>query len=285
MSASKNAQRVIDLCRLIEISEKEPTLEALAKHAGLSSFHLQRTFKEATGLTPKAYAKAHRAGRVRRALSEATSVTEAMFEAGYQSSGRFYGESDRVLGMKPSQVQKRGQGVEIRFAVGQCSLGSILVAATSIGVCAILLGDDAQALVDDLAVRFSKGQLVGGDSDFEGWVARVVGFVERPWIGLDLPLDIQGTAFQQRVWSALTAIPAGETRSYAELAQAIGAPTASRAVASACAANKLAVAIPCHRVVRKDGGLSGYRWGVERKAALLAKESQNAGAPGPPTRT
>ncbi|MDF1836380.1 MAG: bifunctional DNA-binding transcriptional regulator/O6-methylguanine-DNA methyltransferase Ada [Planctomycetota bacterium] len=273
MSPSKNAQRVTDLCRLIETSESEPSLDTLSKHVGLSTFYVQRIFKEVTGVTPKAYAKAHRAGRVRHALTEGGSVTEAMYDAGYQSSGRFYGESDRVLGMKPSQVRRGGKGTEIRFAVGECSLGSILVAGTSIGICAILIGDDAQGLVDDLCQRFSNAELVGGDAEFESWVAQVVGFVERPWTQFDLPLDIQGTAFQQRVWSALTAIPPGETRSYSELAQAIGAPKSARAVASACASNKLAVVIPCHRVVRTDGGLSGYRWGIDRKASLLTRES------------
>ncbi|MGN6702056.1 MAG: methylated-DNA--[protein]-cysteine S-methyltransferase, partial [Burkholderiaceae bacterium] len=167
----------------------------------------------------------------------------------------------------------------IRFAVGQCALGAILVASSARGVCAILLGDDPDALARDLQDRFPRAELVGGDRDFERHVAAVVGFVDAPAIGLDLPLDVRGTAFQQRVWQALREIPAGSTVSYTELADRIGQPQAVRAVASACAANPLAVAIPCHRVVRRDGGLSGYRWGVERKRALLATESGAARAP------
>jgi AraC family transcriptional regulator of adaptative response/methylated-DNA-[protein]-cysteine methyltransferase len=274
MSSSKNTRRVTEMCRLIERSEQEPSLDVLADHVGLSACYVQRVFKAITGMTPKAYAKAHRAVRVREALATQDSVTDAMYKAGYQSSGRFYGESNQVLGMKPKQVRSRGQGIQIRFAVGECSLGSILVAATSIGVCAILIGEEPEALVEDLSVRFSCAELMGGDVDFEDTVSKVVGFVERPWIPLDLPLDIQGTAFQQRVWAVLSTIPPGKTMSYAELAQSLSKPRAARAVASACAANKLAVAIPCHRVVRSDGGLSGYRWGVERKAALLSREQQ-----------
>jgi AraC family transcriptional regulator of adaptative response/methylated-DNA-[protein]-cysteine methyltransferase len=272
MSREHDTTRVTAMCRWIEGCAEEPGLDALAQHVGLSSFYAQRLFKKVTGVTPKAYAMAKRAERIRAALAKPIPVTEAMYDAGYQSSGRFYGESNRVLGMKPSQVQKRGLGVAIRFAVGECSLGSVLVAATSIGVCAILLGDDPVDLVEDLNRRFEHAELVGGDASFEQHVARVVGFLERPGTSLGLPLDIRGTAFQQRVWAALTEIPSGETVSYSQLAAKLGQPSAARAVAGACAANPLAVAIPCHRVVRSDGGLSGYRWGIERKASLLARE-------------
>jgi AraC family transcriptional regulator, regulatory protein of adaptative response / methylated-DNA-[protein]-cysteine methyltransferase len=225
-------------------------------------------------LTPKAYGAAHRAHRMRNALGRGESVTGAIFDAGYNSSGRFYAEADRVLGMKASDFRAGGAATDIRFAIGQCSLGAILVAASARGVCAILLDDDPNALVRDLQDRFPNARLIGGDAEFEKLVAKVVGFVEAPRIGLDLPLDVRGTAFQQRVWRALTEIPAGATVSYAQVAVHIGAPKAVRAVAQACAANALAVAIPCHRVVRNDGTLSGYRWGVERKRALLKRESK-----------
>ncbi len=225
-------------------------------------------------MTPKAYAAGHRAERVRRELSKGeSSVTEAIYGSGFNASSRFYEKANDVLGMTPSAYRAGGAEAEIRFAIGQCSLGAILVARSAKGVCAILLGDDPEALVRNLQDRFPKAKLIGGDKDFEALVAKVVGFVEAPALGLDLPLDGCGTVFQQRVWEALRKIPAGETASYAEIAKRIGAPKAVRAVAQACAANAIAVAIPCHRVVRTDGDVSGYRWGVERKRALLAKEA------------
>jgi len=179
-----------------------------------------------------------------------------------------------MLGMKPSDYKAGGTNSEIRFAVGECSLGAILVAQSLRGVCAILLGDDPNALVHDLQDKFPKAELVGADHDFEQLIAQVVGFIEAPGLGLNLPLDLRGTAFQERVWQALRDIPAGRTASYAQIAQRIGAPTSSRAVAQACGANSLAVAIPCHRVVRSNGDLSGYRWGVERKRQLLERERE-----------
>jgi AraC family transcriptional regulator of adaptative response/methylated-DNA-[protein]-cysteine methyltransferase len=200
-------------------------------------------------------------------------VTEAIYQAGYGAQSRFYEKSERMLGMTPSRFRAGGTDTEIRFAVGECSLGAILVAASERGVCAISLGDDAEILVRELQDRFPNAHLHGGDPAFEQLVAQVVGLVETPALGLDLPLDVRGTAFQQRVWQALQAIPAGTTVSYTEIAQRIGAPKAVRAVAGACAANTLAVAIPCHRVVRRDGDLSGYRWGIERKRALLLRET------------
>jgi AraC family transcriptional regulator of adaptative response/methylated-DNA-[protein]-cysteine methyltransferase len=271
--AERQAALVAGLCRWIEASEEAPTLEAVARRAGLSVFHAHRLFKSVTGLTPRAYAAAHRAGRVRRDLRTKRTVTEAIFAAGYNSSARFYEKSHELLGMKPMAYRAGGTDAAIRFAVGECSLGSVLVAATERGVCAILLGEDPDALVRDLQRRFPRAQLLGADRRFERLVAKVVGLVERPALGAKLPLDIRGTAFQQRVWDALRRIPAGATASYSEIAAAIGAPRAVRAVASACAANPLAVAIPCHRVVRNDGAPGGYRWGVERKRALLASES------------
>jgi AraC family transcriptional regulator of adaptative response/methylated-DNA-[protein]-cysteine methyltransferase len=266
------AARIARACRTIETADVAPSLEALARTAGLSRFHFHRVFKAITGVTPKAYATAHRNERTRRRLSQRATVTQAIYDAGFNSNAPFYAQSGNVLGMKPRDFRRGGINSTIRFAVGQCSLGAILVAATDKGVCAVLLGDDPQTLVQDLQDRFNRAQLIGGDASFERLVAKAVGLVEAPAIGIDLPLDVRGTAFQQRVWQALRAIPAGTTASYATIAQRIGSPKAVRAVAQACAANPVAVAIPCHRVVRNDGGLSGYRWGVDRKRALLDRE-------------
>lgn len=271
--AERNMKAIATACRLIETAEDIPSLDDLAKAAGMSRFYFHRVFKSVTGMTPKAYADGHRAERMRDSLPGAQSVTEAIYDAGYNSNGRFYAASDKVLGMTPSTFRKGGEGTSIRFAVGQCSLGAILAAASTQGICAILLGDCPEALVRDLEDRFPKADLIGGDAEFEGWMAQIVGFVEAPQVGIDLPLDIRGTAFQQRVWKALSDIPVGTRVSYADIARKIGAPRAVRAVAQACAANQIAVAIPCHRVVRTDGALSGYRWGIERKQALLEREA------------
>lgn len=272
----RHAALVAAACRRIEEAEEPPTLDALAAAAGLSPHHFHRVFKDIAGVTPKAYASAHRARRVRRELDGAGSVTQAIYDAGFNASSRFYEASAGLLGMTPAAWRDGGRGAEIRFAVAESSLGPILVAATGQGVCAIQFGDEPERLVRDLQDRFPKATLVGGDEAFEALVARVVGHVESPRRGLDLPLDLRGTAFQQRVWQALRAIPPGETASYADIARRIGAPGAVRAVAGACAANAVAVVVPCHRVVRTDGALSGYRWGVERKRVLLAREASGA---------
>lgn len=272
--AALHAQRVADACRHIEQADSPPNLNTLATRAGLSPFHFHRVFKAVTGLTPKGYASAHRSRKVRDGLKDQHSVTDALYNAGFNSNSRFYESADQLLGMKPSDYKAGGTHSEILFAVGQCSLGAILVAQSARGVCAILLGDDADQLVRDLQDQFPKADLVGADHRFEQLIAQVVGFIEAPALGLDLPLDLRGTAFQQRVWQALRDIPLGSTASYAQIAQQIGAPRSFRAVAQACGANSLAVAIPCHRVVRSDGALSGYRWGVERKRQLLERESQ-----------
>jgi AraC family transcriptional regulator of adaptative response/methylated-DNA-[protein]-cysteine methyltransferase len=268
-----NAAIVARACRLIEQSEEEPSLADLAEAVGRSASYFHRLFKATTGLTPKDYAAAHRAEKVREGLDTASSVTEAIYDAGFNSSGRFYEKSTNMLGMTPSQYRSGGANEEIRFAVGQSSLGAILVASSKKGVASILLGNDPAELVRNLQDRFPNARLIGGDRDYEVLVARVVGFVEAPGIGLNLPLDVRGTAFQQRVWQALQEIPVGQTVSYAEIALRIGSPKAVRAVAGACAANNLAVAIPCHRVVRNDGSLSGYAWGIERKRVLLDREA------------
>ena len=271
----QHAATVAAVCRLIEKSETLPSLDELAAHAGLSTYYFHRVFKSVTGLTPKGYAAAHRSRRIRSELERSATVTNAIFDAGYNSNSRFYEKSNQLLGMTPSSYRAGGANTDIRFAIGECSLGSILVASSHRGVCAIFLGDDPDALVRDLQDRFPRSNLIGGDSEFEQLVARVVCFVEAPAIGLDLPLDVRGTAFQQRVWQVLRKIPPGSTASYTDIAKRIGAPKSVRAVAQACAANTLAVAIPCHRVVRNDGGLSGYRWGVERKRALLERETRD----------
>jgi AraC family transcriptional regulator of adaptative response/methylated-DNA-[protein]-cysteine methyltransferase len=269
---TRYAAMVSQICQLIDTADTMPTLDALAQAAGMSRYHFHRVFKAIAGVTPKAYAAAQRARRMREELVRSNSVTAAIYDAGFNSNGRFYATSNQTLGMTPTDFRNGGKNTDIRFAVGQCTLGAILVAATEKGVCAILIDDDPKMLVRDLQDRFPRANLIGGDNDFERTVAQIVGFVEAPSLALDLPLDIRGTVFQQRIWQALREIPPGSTVSYTELALRIGAPKAVRAVAQACAANALAVAIPCHRVVRSDGAISGYRWGVERKRILLHRE-------------
>ena len=270
--AARRVAAIAAACRLIEQSETLPRVADLAAAAAMSRFHFQRVFKEVTGLTPQVYAREKRAERLREQLRRGAPVTEAIYAAGFNSSSRFYAEAGKTLGMPARDYRAGGANAAIRFAVGECSLGAILVAASERGVCAILLGDDAAALTRELEDRFPRAELEPGDRDFDQWVARVVGLVEAPQLGCELPLDIRGSAFEQRVWRALRDIPPGSTASYAEIAAAIGAPSSARAVARACAANALAVAIPCHRVVRSDGGIAGYRWGIERKRALLDAE-------------
>ncbi|MBA3564380.1 MAG: bifunctional DNA-binding transcriptional regulator/O6-methylguanine-DNA methyltransferase Ada [Gammaproteobacteria bacterium] len=268
-----HAEAVARACRLIDEAAESPSLDELAEAAGMSRFHFHRVFKDIVGITPRGYAVARRRARIQNELQNAPSVTAAIYEAGYNASSRFYENAENSFGMAPAAYRQGGHNSVIRFAVGECSLGSILVAATERGVCAVQFGDDPQVLVQELQRRFPRAELLGADREFEQLVARVVGFVEAPRAGLDLPLDIAGTSFQQRVWQALRAIPAGRTASYADIAAAIGAPKSVRAVATACAANPIAVVIPCHRVVRTDGGVGGYRWGVERKRALLDREA------------
>ncbi len=302
--AQRQADLVAGLCRFIESAETPPTLDELAARAGLSPHHLHRLFQTHTGLTPRAYARALRAERLRNSLGQGTekppltdnvrpgsppadkgqTITDTLYAAGYNASSRFYAEVDRVLGMAPRRFRAGGAAEDIRFAIAATSLGALLVARSSRGLCAILLGDDPTALAADLQQRFPRARLLGDgpqQSDFEAWVAQVVGLVEQPRQGLALPLDLRGTAFQHRVWQALQAIPPGETRSYTEIAQALGLPKAVRAVAAACAANPLAVAVPCHRVVRSDGGMAGYRWGLERKMALQQREQATTTEPHP----
>jgi AraC family transcriptional regulator of adaptative response/methylated-DNA-[protein]-cysteine methyltransferase len=274
-AAAERAALVARACRMIEASETPPQLDDLATAIGMSPFHFHRLFKAETGLTPKAYSSAYRARKLREELSSPeASITNAIYDSGFNSNSRFYEASDQLLGMRARDYRSGGVGAVIRFAVGQCSLGAILVAQSQRGICAILLGDDPDQLVRDLQDQFRKAEIVGCDGKFEQLIAQVVGFIEAPAMGLHLPLDVQGTAFQERVWRALREIPPGTTVSYAEIAERIGSPKAVRAVAQACATNHIAVAIPCHRVVRRDGDLAGYRWGVDRKRELLRRETQ-----------
>lgn len=270
--AERQAEAISKACALIEAAEEKPDFDALAKAVGMSRHHFHRIFKQTTGVTPGVYLNARRRVRALDELSRARTVTDAIYGAGYSSSSRFYESCAPELGLKPSVFAKGGAGEVIRYAIGECSLGSILVAATAQGICAIQFGDAPEPLIEALRGRFPKAELKGGDADFEHVVAHVIGLVEEPKRAFDLPLHVRGTAFQQRVWEVLRSIPPGETMTYAEVAAKAGCPSAVRAVASACAANKIAVAIPCHRVVRTGGALSGYRWGVERKAALLKRE-------------
>jgi AraC family transcriptional regulator of adaptative response/methylated-DNA-[protein]-cysteine methyltransferase len=269
------AAKVAKACRMIESAEEAPPLDELARAAGLSPHHFHRIFKSIAGVTPKAYATAHRHSRVREQLKRSRTVTEAIHSSGFNSNGRFYANAPEALGMTPSDFRAGGQDVRMTFAVSKCSLGFILVAATDKGVAAIFLGDDRDALEGELKDRFPRAEIARGDRDFARLVTQVVDFVETPQAGFDLPLDIRGTSFQHRVWAALREIPAGSTATYAEIAKRIGKPKSVRAVGSACGANPVAVVVPCHRVVRADGGLSGYRWGTARKRALLAREKRS----------
>lgn len=266
------AQKITAACGLLE-QETPITLEALAQRVGLSPYHLHRQFKAVTGMTPKAWQQAARAKRLRSALPHSATVTDAVLAAGFPDTGSYYRKADETLGMTARQYRQGGEGAAIRYALTHCELGRCLVAESDRGICAILLADCESLLTAELHTMFPHAQLMQDDAEFSARVAEVVATIEHPGRPLPLPLDMRGTAFQMQVWQALQAIPAGETASYRAVATAIGKPQAIRAVASACAANRLAIVIPCHRVVRTDGLLSGYRWGAARKAQLLARES------------
>lgn len=266
---------VLEACKRIDEAAEPPSLKELATAACLSVFHFQRLFKKIVGVTPKQYAIEKRANRIRERLTKGATVTEAMYDAGFGSSSRFYEKATSTLGMKPTTYKNGAQDVLIRFAVVPCFLGLVLVAATERGICAIDFGDTAKSLEENLRRRFPKAVFEDPDPQFAATIGEVLAFLENPRPGrLGLPLDVQGTAFQRRVWLTLQQIPAGDTVSYAEVASRVGRPKAARATARACAANPLAVAIPCHRVVRGDGQLGGYRWGLERKRVLLERESK-----------
>lgn len=271
-AGDSHADKIAAACRMIETADAAPSLDKLAARAGLSPHHFHRIFKATTGLTPKAYAVAHRNKRVREALKGGRSVTDAIYEAGFNSSGRFYDGAQRALGMKPGTYRAGGAGMQIRYAIAPCSLGLVIAAVTDAGVCAIFLGEDGTTLKQELAARFPNAERIEARKGLEKVLADVVASIDTPAKAPALPLDIRGTAFQQRVWAALQEIPAGETTTYAEIARRIGKPKAVRAVGAACGANPVAVAVPCHRVVGQDGKLTGYRWGVARKRALLERE-------------
>jgi AraC family transcriptional regulator of adaptative response/methylated-DNA-[protein]-cysteine methyltransferase len=271
---NQQAAMIAAACRLIETAESAPSLDDLARHVGMSRYHFHRAFKSTTGVTPKAYAMAHRNARVRAELQRGATVTQAVYAARFQSSGRFYDAAQHALGMKPGAYRSGGIDTVIHFATAPSSLGLVLVGATDKGVCAIFLGDDGAALEHDLRQRFPRAELVNGGAEFAKLLARAVAGIEAPRKAAALPLDIRGTAFQQQVWSALRDIAPGETASYGDIARRIGKPKAVRAVGTACGANPIAVAIPCHRVVGSGGKLTGYRWGIERKRKLLQRESK-----------
>ena len=270
--AAETIAKISAACRFIESAELPPSLNEIAAAAGLSAYHFHRTFRSIVGLTPKAYGEAQRHRRVREALMVSETVTSAIYDSGFNSSGRFYATAQEAFGMTPTRLRNKGDSEIIRFAIGDCSLGCILVAASGKGICAVLLGNDAKALLRDLEARFANAELIGGDAEFDAMAATVIAFVDKPSDEFGLPLDIRGTAFQHKVWQALRDIPSGSTASYAQIAKTIAKPKAVRAVARACAANAIAVVVPCHRVVRTDGDLSGYRWGIDRKRELLRRE-------------
>jgi AraC family transcriptional regulator of adaptative response/methylated-DNA-[protein]-cysteine methyltransferase len=269
------ANKIAAVCRLIEEAEEKPTLQKLAEFAQWSTYHMQRVFKATTGVSPAEYAAAQRGKRIHRTLKEETTVTDAIYAAGYASSSRFYETSTPLLGMTPSNYREGGAGANVAFAIGECSLGSVLVARSERGICAILLGDDSQILIEDLSRRFPLARITRGETDFEKLLDDVIQLVDSPRKAINLPLDIKGTAFQRRVWQALRKIPAGSTATYSDISKSIGAPKSVRAVARACAENPIAVAIPCHRVIAKNGSLAGYRWGLERKRKLLDGEAKS----------
>jgi AraC family transcriptional regulator of adaptative response/methylated-DNA-[protein]-cysteine methyltransferase len=273
--ADPHLETIVRACRRIDEAEEPIPLAALAASAGMSPYHFHRVFRKVVGITPKGYADQRRAEKLKDGLRRGISVTRAMYDAGFGSGSRLYGSAAGLLGMPPSRYKEGAAGVPIWYGLAGTSLGQVLMAATGRGVCAIDIGDSGKALVGRLRARFPRARLRKGDRDFARWVARVVAFIEFPRGDLDLPLDLRGTSFQRRVWEALRAIPPGETASYAEVARRIGRPAAARAVARACASNALAVAVPCHRVVRSDGTTGGYRWGAGRKRALQERETTN----------
>jgi AraC family transcriptional regulator of adaptative response/methylated-DNA-[protein]-cysteine methyltransferase len=276
LTGERQREAVLAACRLIDESEEAPRLDQLAAAAGLSKYHFHRLFRQTTGVTPAAYAAQVRWRRARERLRDAESVTDAIYEAGFASSGRFYSGTAASLGMTPGAYRAHGRGEVVRCGVAPCSLGYVAVGATERGVCAIMLGDDPQSVIEDVRHKFRHARLVDGDAAFDSTLNEVLQLIDEPARACDLPLDVRGTAFQQRVWAALRAIPAGTTATYSEIAERIGHPTAVRAVANACGANPVPVAIPCHRVVEKGGGLGGYSAGIERKVKLLQREGSRS---------
>jgi AraC family transcriptional regulator, regulatory protein of adaptative response / methylated-DNA-[protein]-cysteine methyltransferase len=277
-AASRHIAAVEKACALLRTSETIPSLAQLAEAAAISRFHFHRVFKQVTGATPRDYARAHRLGAFAKKLDAGDSVTDAIYASGFGSSSRAYEAAPKALGMTPGKRRRGGAGETIGYATVMTPVGWALVAATKRGICLTALDDDRERLAAIVRERFPAAELIADDAKLKDWAERIVHFITAPAYTLDLPLDIRGTAFQARVWRALQKIPLGHTASYSEIARAIGQPTAVRAVARACAANNLAVLVPCHRVIGKDGDLTGYRWGVERKRALLDRERTAAAA-------
>lgn len=269
-------QALVASCRRLEQEDPTPTLAELAADMNLSQWHFQRLFRRLLGITPHQYATEYRAGRLKSALKTAASVTEASYAAGYGSSSRLFEAARARLSMSPSDYRQGAPGQRLHYGLAPCHLGWVGLVASERGICGIELADMADSLLDRLQRTFAKAELIAAGAAFDELLARVVAFLARPEQELDLPLDIQGTAFQCQVWQALRTVPAGQTLSYAQLAARLGRPQASRAVAGACAANKLAVVVPCHRITRADGAISGYRWGVERKRQLLDQEAKTS---------
>lgn len=274
--AQRQREMIETVCRMIERGETALNLDTLAEYAGMSRFHFQRTFKKMVGITPKQFQQSLRNAQVKQSLQNENNVTAAIYAAGFNSSGHFYADAKNVLGMTPQKFRNGGAGITIRYGTLQCALGILLLAATENGICCIELGDCSQELADGLRRRFARAQVMPMDAQVKQWLQALVQFIERPAGALELPLDIQGTAFQHQVWQALREIPSGQTASYTEIAARIGKPRAVRAVATACASNPLALIIPCHRVIRSNGELAGYRWGIERKQQLLQREAAHA---------
>jgi len=272
-------EKITQICHLIATSETAPDLAEMANLAGLSPYHFQRVFKRLLGVTPKAYVKAHRTKRLQVELQEQPSVTEAIYEAGFESSSQVYTHTNSLLGMTPKQYRRGAHGEKIRYTIQRSQLGWVLIAATQRGICAIHLDESKNSLLQQLQSQFPQAHLADDDAQFNEWVTQVLALIEAPQYPSTLPLDIQGTAFQAQVWQALQKIPAGHTVTYTEIAEQIGKPTAVRAVARAIATNSLAIAIPCHRVIGRDGGLKGYRWGSNLKRALLEQEAQATRSP------
>ncbi len=269
------AQAVVsDACAFMESSEAIPSLDALAKRSGYSRFHFLRMFRDHTGLTPRSYAEWVRARRLHTALAQGERVVDAVAGAGFGSESRVYEKTGSLLGMTPGSARRGGAGETIRTAFADCPFGRLLVGATAKGVCFIGFAEPDEALMGDLRRRFPQASIVADDNALAGTVRAVLDFLVEPRQALELPLDLRGTAFQQRVWRTLCDIPAGETRTYAQLARMLGNPKAVRAVARSCATNPVSLAVPCHRVIGSDGNLTGYRWGVPRKQALLEREKR-----------
>lgn len=270
-AVSAQQQVVARVRQLLEESDPAPTLAELGQAVGMSPFHLQRLFKQATGLSPRQYAAARRAERLKQELRQGASVTTALYDAGYGSARALYADAHRQLGMSPGSYRKGGQGQQIAYGFSDTPIGRMLIAATSKGICAVRFGAD-EPLLAELRSEFPRAEIVANQQAVEAYAEAVLAHLAGRDTRLDLPVDVDATAFQQRVWAALRAIPYGETRSYSEVAAMIGEPSAVRAVARACATNPVALVVPCHRVVRTGGALSGYRWGVERKRRLLDQE-------------